>query len=208
MKKITLTFLSSILFFISGCAQTNQYPDRVVGGGCEDCQLMMEGIPASLSWQTTIADTHETGEPLIISGIIYKSDGKTPAPGVILYVYHTDSKGIYSPSMNQTSGKRHGHLRGWMKTDDTGRYQFKTIRPASYPNRQAPQHIHPIIKEPGVTRYWIDEFLFEDDPLLSSEERSRQEKRGGSGIIPLIKNENGVWIGKRDIILGMNIPNY
>jgi protocatechuate 3,4-dioxygenase beta subunit len=95
-----------------------------------------------------------------------------------------------------------------MKTDAQGRYQFKTIRPASYPNRQAPQHIHPIIKEPGTSLYWIDEYLFEDDPLLTSSERSRQEKRGGSGIIRLKKNEKGVWMGQRNIILGMNIPNY
>jgi protocatechuate 3,4-dioxygenase beta subunit len=127
---------------------------------------------------------------------------------VILYVYHTDAKGLYSPAPKQTQAKRHGHLRGWVKTDADGRYEFKTIRPASYPNSQNPQHIHPSIKEPGTTLYWIDEFLFDDDPVLSEREKSNQEKRGGSGIISLKKNEKGVWVGKRDIVLGMNIPNY
>ena len=207
MKRIPSIILT-VATIISSCAQPNKKTDRVVGTECEDCELMYEGIPEKISWQTTLAGPNEAGEPLIISGMIYKQDGKTPAPGVILYLYHTDSKGIYSPAAGQTNGRRHGHLRGWMKTDEQGRYEFKTIRPASYPNRKDPQHIHPLIKEPGTTLYWIDAYQFEDDPLLSAEARSNQEKRGGPGIIALKKNENGVWTGKRDIILGMNIPNY
>lgn len=206
MKKPILLLLACAVMS-SGCAQP-QKTDRVVGSPCEDCEMMFEGMPQNPSWQTTIAGPDEPGEPLIISGVIYKKDGKTPAPGVILYVYHTDSKGLYSPAPKQTAAKRHGHLRGWIKTDEIGRYEFKTIRPASYPNSQNPQHIHPLIKEPGVTLYWIDEFLFEDDPVLTEREKSQQDKRGGSGIMALKKNDKGVWIGKRDIILGMNIPNY
>jgi protocatechuate 3,4-dioxygenase, beta subunit len=44
--------------------------------------------------------------------------------------------------------------------------------------------------------------------LLTKEERAKEEKRGGSGIIKLTQNQNGVWIGRRDIVLGLNIPNY
>lgn len=208
MKKFGLLVLSFILIQLSGCAQVAKKTDRVVGSACEDCEMMFEGMPQNVSWQTTIAGPDEPGEQLIMSGTIYKKDGKTPAPDVILYVYHTDNKGLYSPAPKQTQAKRHGHLRGWVKADAQGRYEFKTIRPASYPNSNNPQHIHPIIKEPGVSLYWIDEFLFADDPLLSEREKANQEKRGGSGIISLKKNEKGVWVGKRDIILGMNIPNY
>ncbi|HEY3429370.1 MAG TPA: intradiol ring-cleavage dioxygenase [Cyclobacteriaceae bacterium] len=208
MKKIAL-LLILVLHHVSGCTQSsNKNSDRVVGSGCEDCDMMFDGMPESLSWQTTIAGPDEPGEVLIIRGTIFKLDGKTPAPDVILYVYHTDNKGLYSPAPRQTQAKRHGHLRGWVKTDAKGVYEFKTIRPASYPNSRNPQHIHPIIKEPGATLYWIDEFLFDDDPLLSENEKSHQEKRGGNGIITLKKNEKGEWVGKRDIILGKNIPNY
>lgn len=189
----------------TACAQTSK-TERVVGGPCEDCQLMFEGMPEKLSWDARLAD--ESGEPMTISGTIFKSDGKTPAPGVVLYLYHTDVTGNYTPAPNQKDARRHGHLRGWMKTDESGKYQFTSIRPASYPSRNAPQHIHPIIKEPNTAPYWIDEYLFDDDPLLSQEEKNSQKKRGGSGIIHLTKNSQGVWVGKRDIILGMNVPNY
>jgi len=189
-------------------SQSANSPDKPVGGRCERCDVMFEGIPKALDWKTTMGTSHEQGEPMTISGVIYRRDGKTPAPDVILYVYHTDHAGLYSPAPNQVLGKDHGHLRGWMKTDQQGRYQFNSIRPAGYPNGKAPQHIHPLIKENGKSLYWIDEFLFDDDQNLTAEERRRQEKRGGSGIIHLTKNAKGEWIGNRDIVLGMNIPNY
>lgn len=202
-------FLIICLFLLTvQVGHTQSSSEKQVGGTCETCELMVEGMPTTLHWKTTIASSSEAGEPLLISGIIYKKDGKTPAPGIILYIYHTDAKGLYSASPNQQYGKQHGHLRGWMKTDAQGRYEFKTIRPASYPNSKNPQHIHPIIKEPGVSFYWIDDFVFDDDPLLSEQEKTKLPNRGGSGLLVLKKNEKGIWTGQRDIVLGLNIPNY
>lgn len=193
----------SILLFVGVLSQAQK-----VGDGCEDCEMMFEGMPKTLSWQTTIADAKEAGERMEISGTIYQSDGKTPATEVILYVYHTDVKGEYTPAATQVHARRHGHLRGWIKTDAQGRYQFSTIRPAAYPAQKFAAHVHPIIKEAAKNEYWIDEYQFEGDPLLTQKDRANAQNRGGSGIIKLTKNEKGVWIGKRDIILGKNIPNY
>lgn len=200
------SFSIALVWLISMSLHAQSNTDRSVGGPCDECDLMFEGMPSNLSWRTTMAPPGEPGEPMIIQGTIYKKDGKTPAPDVILYIYHTDNAGIYSIAPGHTN--RHGHLRGWIRTGADGRYEFKSIRPGSYPSRNAPAHIHPLIKEKGLTRYWIDEYLFEGDPLLTNHERARQEKRGGNGIITLKKNVNGVWEGHRDIILGMNVPNY
>lgn len=211
MKKLITTLIFSLTVYASGCSQPNgsrKPTDKIVGGGCDGCELMYEAMPPALSWETTMVARSEPGDLLIISGTVYKKDGRTPAPGIILYVYHTDSKGYYSTAPGQSVAKRHGHLRGWMKTDANGKYQFRTIRPAPYPKAKIPAHIHPTIKEPGLSEYYIDEYLFDDDSLLTSAERSRQEKRGGSGIIKLTKNANGEWIGTRDIVLGLNIPGY
>ena len=169
---------------------------------------MFAGMPSTLNWQTQISPAGEKGDPLVITGTIFKSDGKIPAPGVILYLYHTDAKGEYSPSPGQQDAKRHGHLRGWMKTDAQGRYKFTTIRPASYPEGRNPQHIHPLVYESDKGYYWIDEYLFEDDPFLTEKERSSQQGRGGVGIIKLTKNAAGTWTGSRDIVLGKNVPGY
>ncbi len=170
---------------------------------------MFEGMPDNLDWQSHIAKADEPGEPLEISGTIYKNDGKTPAHDVILYVYHTDHKGLYSSGAKTSKcAARHGHLRGWMKTGANGHYYFKTIRPASYPNTNFAQHIHPQIKEPGMQVYWIDEYVFDDDPKLTPTELASHQIRGGSGVIKLSKNAAGAWVGHRDIILGKNVPGY
>jgi protocatechuate 3,4-dioxygenase, beta subunit len=190
------------------CVQDAPRRPKRVGGGCDGCELMYEGMPEELGWQTSIAGEGEPGESLEIRGVIYRSDGKTPAPDVILYVYHTDARGYYSPAPGQAHGRRHGHLRGWMKTDRQGRYRFRTIRPAPYPNGRIPAHIHPIVKEPGRNEYYIDEYVFGDDPLVTRRERGRMEDRGGSGVVEVTRNKEGVWVGHRDIILGRNIPDY
>lgn len=198
-----------IVLFIGLMATTSltSYAQTLIGA-CEGCEWMFDGKPEQLNWSTRIADNAEPGESLVMRGTIYKADGKTPAEGVVLYVYHTNQKGLYVPGPGQGVSKRHGHLRGWMKTDNLGRYEFRTIRPGAYPDNRAAQHIHPIILEPNGNYYYIDEYLFDDDPLLTAEERRRQEGRGGSGVIRLTKDAKGVWTGRRDIVLGKNIPGY
>jgi len=193
-----------ILFFYSIGAHAQR-----VGGGCEGCEAVFEYGSKKLTSIDTLPAFKESGAKLEISGTIFQVDGKTPARNVILYIYHTDQKGIYPQKGNETGwAKRHGYLRGWIKTNDDGKYKFYTLRPASYPNSRAPQHIHPVIKEPNRNEYYIDEYLFTDDPFLDEKEKANQQKRGGSGIITLTKKQDGTWVGKRDIILGLNIPNY
>jgi protocatechuate 3,4-dioxygenase beta subunit len=203
--------LFSILILLSlshVCQSSAQPQKKLVGGGCDGCDLIYAGMPKSLNWEITIPDAKEAGEPMEISGTIYQADGKMPAPNVILYVYHTNAAGHYAPAPGQTNASRQGHLRGWMKTDAKGRYKFRSIRPGAYPGRKDPAHIHPVVKEADKNEYYIDEFRFDDDPLLTKEERAKEDKRGGSGIIKLAKNQNGVWVGHRDIVLGYNVPNY
>lgn len=54
---------------------------------------------------------------------------------------------------------------------------------------------------------FIDELVFDDDPMLTIRERNELENRGDSGIAkPIIKND--ILTVNRDIVLGLNIPNY
>ncbi len=180
-----------------------------VGGSCEECEAVFEFGNAQLTSTATLPDFKESGPKMEVSGIIYQRDGKTPAAGVILYIYHTDQKGEYPTKGDETGwAKRHGYIRGWIKTDAEGRYKFYTLKPAPYPGRNAPAHIHATVKEPSVNAYWIDEYLFEGDPLLTASELASQRKRGGVGIIKIGKNSEGMLTAKRDIILGLNIPDY
>ena len=62
---------------------------------------------------------------MIISGTVFQTDGKTPAPNTLIYLYHTDMYGIYG----RGSEHKHGRFRGWMLTDAKGKYEFRSIRP-------------------------------------------------------------------------------
>jgi protocatechuate 3,4-dioxygenase beta subunit len=210
--KLFTTIISSFII-LAACGQNTEKPlsQTGVGGPCEGCEAIHESpVPFDqLNHVDTLPGFAFGSNKMVISGTVYKPDGKTPAPGVVVYVYHTDSTGTYPRKGNEKAwGQRHGYLRGWMKTNEKGQYQFYTTKPGAYPGQtENPAHIHITIKEPDKNEYYIDDFLFDEDPLLTQQQRSRLKQRGGSGIVQL-KNSNGLLSATRDILLGKNIPDY
>ena len=71
---------------------------RQVGGGCDGCELMYVGMPKHITAIDTSAGWTEKGKRLLVKGTVYQRDGKTPAPNTIIYYWHTDSNGYYSPA--------------------------------------------------------------------------------------------------------------
>lgn len=215
MKTIFLAVVAIFLLYQSGCTQNNnsntsKSNSKHIGGSCEGCEAIYESkIPfEKLKSTDTLDDFNESGPKLIVSGIVYQRDGKTPAKDVVIYMYHTDQTGRYTPGPNAAGWeKRHGNLRGWVKTGADGHYAFYTMKPASYPNTNFSAHIHATVKEPNKNEYYIDEYLFDDDPKLTEKERKMQF-RGGYGILKLTKGADGVLHGTRNIVLGLNVPDY
>jgi protocatechuate 3,4-dioxygenase beta subunit len=208
--KLTQAISILTLFIFTSCnSQTKTKSNLVVGGGCDGCELMYVGMPKNITSIDTSAAWTEKGQKLLITGTVYKLGGKTPAPNVIIYYWQTDNNGYYSPSKGMDEkAKKHGHIRGWVKSDENGKYSMYTIRPASYPNRDAPAHIHTSIKEPNIKdEYYIDGFVFDDDKLLTGKKRRALENRGGSGILRVLIDKN-MQVAEHNIILGLNIPNY
>lgn len=179
-------------------------PDEpVIGGPCEGCESVFIGIPKVINSSSRIAPVGEKGEPLVLEGTVRKRDG-APAEGIIVYAYHTNSSGVYPSGTT-----RHGRYRGWARTDSNGQFRFDTIRPGAYPSREIPQHIHMHIIEPGKATYYIDDIIFDDDPLLTAKHRQQMRLgRGGYGESHPVKDAQGKWVVRRDITLGENIPGY
>lgn len=214
MKKLILCKTILYLLLISCNEQTNHKPknesNKIVGNGCDGCELMYIGMPKNISSIDTSSGWKEKGQKLIITGTTFQLDGKTPAPNVVIYYWQTDNNGYYSPKAEMDEkAKKHGHIRGWVKTDANGKYTIKTIRPAPYPNDILPAHIHLSIKEHDIeNEYYTDEINFDDDKLLIPHlKKYRQENRGGSGITRILLKDS-LQIAEHDIILGLNIPNY
>lgn len=208
-----MKILLYLLFFLLGMSscqsQTKEKTKtRIVGGPCEGCEAVFEFGDQKLKAIDTLPLFEENAPSLKVYGTVFKKDGKTPAENVILYFYQTNRQGLYVRDQNAEGwGQRHGRIRGWIKTDQDGQYAIYTFRPAAYPQGQEPEHIHITVKEPDKNEYYIDEYIFEDDPLLDKRKREELLNRGGSGIVQPVL-ENGIWLAKRDIVLGMNIPDY
>lgn len=166
---------------------------------------MYTGMRQHIAANDTAPDWREPGTKLRVSGTVFRNDGRTPAADIILYYYHTDATGHYAKRPGQQT--RHGYIRGWVKTGADGRYSIYTNRPAPYPDRTDPAHIHVIVNEPVLNEYWVDELVFIDDSLLTDVHRGRLENRGGSGILHVSKNTD-IQVAEHDVILGKNIPDY
>lgn len=182
---------------------------NLVGGPFENGEFDLIGLPSTISSIDTSPGWNQPGQKLLVHGVIYREDEKTPAPGILLYYYHTDIHGYYAANEElDPRVVRHGYIRGWVKSDEQGHYTIYTVRPAPYPNTDMPAHIHPSIREPDIgNAYYIDEFVFDDDLLLTAAKRATLENRGGSGILR-VKRKGDLQVAEHDIILGMNIPDY
>ena len=145
--------------------------------------------PAVLKSRVRIAPADEPGIPLIMHGRVFRADGRTPAPGMTVFAYHTDRTGLYD---ERSKGPHSWRLRGWAKTDASGRFDFDTIRPAPYPGRGVAAHVHLSIEGPGVKRRWATGVLFSDDELVTAAEREASARAGVFGDVRTVRTRDGV----------------
>ena len=212
MKPIIYFSLSFFLIFCSSVPdqQKKQIPNepRLIGT-CEGCEAIFEYGDKPLLPVDTLPDFHEEGMKVKVTGTIYEPDGQTPAEGVILYLYHTNQKGIYENRFEKKNWeRRHGYIRGWVKTGKDGRYEFFTLKPGIYPDRNNPAHIHPTILEPNGKYYWLEDYYFSGDSLLTKREISPSNPHGGSAGVLKLTKEGDIWVGERDFVLGKNVSGY
>ena len=120
------------------------------------------------------------GDPTIVSGRVHDPDGK-PIPDAVIDVWQAAPTGLYEgqdPEMPAMA------MRGRFRPDAQGRYEFRTVKPASYPipmdgpvgrlmqavGRQPvrPAHIHAIVSAPGHETL-CTHFFVKGDPYLDAD---------------------------------------
>lgn len=147
----------------------------------------------------TIPGFNSKENRLKIFGIIYESDGITPAKDVILYIEQADERGNFD--VRKENDKRYVHNRGWVKTNAQGQYTFYTYVPGNDRRYNQLQQLFPIIKEPLKPEYNITSLLFDEDPLLTKGCRKRMAKKGDPSRVLKPKNIDGLLTVQKDIIL-------
>ncbi|MEZ4219859.1 MAG: hypothetical protein R3B13_02950 [Polyangiaceae bacterium] len=104
----------------------------------------------------------QAGQRLVVSGRVYGCDCQTPLPNAVVDVWQANAAGAYDNV---------GYvLRGIVRTDATGRYEFTTILPGFYLNGAdyRPRHIHFKVSHPqGVAL--TTQLYFEGDPNFGTD---------------------------------------
>jgi len=165
---------SAMLILIAGTAMTIGATYGAVQGPSGEAA---GGKVATGTATAVLIPAGEPGEPLIVDGRVLSAAGK-PVADAPLYLYHTDIQGYYSAGGKdeRNPGARNSRLRGNLKTDAEGRYQFRTIKPGQYPGTSGPPaHIHYEIT-PGQQAMQAFELIFEGDSRLTEEIRQRAAK--------------------------------
>jgi protocatechuate 3,4-dioxygenase beta subunit len=124
-------------------------------------------------WSTvTLYTATEPGEKIIIKGHVF-NEKKIPIANARLHVFQTDSHGYYTPldSINHKMGESFARLYSFIKTDSTGYFEIRTVRPGSYPQpyegRTIPQHVHINSTAAGYAAKNI-QAVFDDDPAMNA----------------------------------------
>jgi protocatechuate 3,4-dioxygenase beta subunit len=127
----------------------------------------------TLTASIVVPPSGEPGDALVVAGQVLTRDG-APARGVKVYVYQTDARGYYSPGGRD---ERNPRLKGYLRTDEQGRYEVRTIRPGPYPGSGPPAHIHYELTNAsgGIERF---ELVFEGDARMTDAIRRDAAARG------------------------------
>ena len=136
-----------------------------------------------------LAKDDEPGEPLVIYGKIIDRKTNQPVKDVSLFLYQTDSSGIYNTSGGPDDQAR---IRGTIYANETGCLKIKTILPGDYPGRKNSRHLHYVINAKGYKE--IKSILF-----FKGFTTPNINGQGPLLVLDIKKEKNGTWIGSIDI---------
>jgi len=154
---------------------------------------------------TVLVTSDEPGSHMVVTGTVRDTTG-IPIIHALLHVFHADSKGEYTPS--KPMDEPHSRIFGYLRTDENGRYEFRTVRPGGYRNavhldgkdRLIPEHIHFEVTADGFepTRF---QMIFDDDPRIDDHWRKIWAPSVKAPIVKVSRDDTGVQICRQDVTL-------
>ncbi|VVD77021.1 catechol 1,2-dioxygenase [Pandoraea terrigena] len=92
--------------------------------------LYVAGAPLRDGVSKIDLDADADAGPLVIHGTVTGPDGQ-PVAGAVIECWHANSKGFYS-HFDPTGAQSPFNLRGAVRTDAQGKYEFRTLMPVGY----------------------------------------------------------------------------
>lgn len=117
------------------------------------------------------------GTVLYLSGRVTDTNG-APAVDALVQIWQADNFGHYLAPKDGGPGPRDPNFQGYgqVKTDATGAYRFRTIRPVPYASR--PPHVHFQITHarlrPLITQMYVTGEQGQEDPAAFGGQRVRE----------------------------------
>jgi catechol 1,2-dioxygenase len=113
------------------------------------------------------------GEILHFGGTIFRQDGKTPAKGALVEIWHCNENGVYDNTSDDYV------YRAAFKTSADGKYHFRTIHPVPYSAGQTsvrPAHIHLRISGESGSQDLVTQIYFKGDKYIPGDSSSSDPK--------------------------------
>ena len=80
----------------------------------KDVKQSLNMVIVNLTSVDTLPGYNMSDNKFVISGTVYKLDGKTPAPNVIMYFYQTDENGIYVKQGDEARLGKTSWIYSWL----------------------------------------------------------------------------------------------
>lgn len=156
----------------------------------------------TLSATDTIPGYANSTQKLKLHGIVYESDGITPAKDVIISIEQADEHGNFD--VREVQGERTLHQRAFVKTDTDGAYTFYTFVPGNDRRYNQLQQLFTKVEAPDTVGYEVAPLLFDTDPLLTKLCRKKINKKGDPSRILKPTLVDGLQVVQKDIVLDSN----
>lgn len=132
---------------------------------------------AGAPFRAKITPPLEPGTVMLITGRVWAHDTKKPLTGARLDIWQANAKGRYDNDDPDNPPKKDVFLnRARLITDETGYYEFETVKPGRYqigPGAWRPAHIHYAISHPGY-KLLVTQLYFKGDPYNAKDDFIRK----------------------------------
>jgi protocatechuate 3,4-dioxygenase, beta subunit len=151
------------------------------------------------------------GVPIYLTGRVLDRRGQA-LPNAAVEIWQCDANAVYHHPAGGAEAERDPHFQGYgvARTDASGSFHFRTIKPIAYPGRTS--HIHVRVQAPGASAFATQLYLAEDPgnrrdflfSRMSAEDQAALTLKfePTTAAIPHALARATQWVARADLVIG------